>query len=567
MRSIRQPFVVAQPTGARIKTRLRLSAADEAVVWAVGEHLGRLAGTDLAWRCRLGAAPDQRALRKRMLTGRSSSRWAGSITRTSNDQWQRGLANLTDRRIALRRVCRAIGLRLAVPVGQRQGRVRGYASRAERFAKQGRLQRLRAELAEVEGRLASGRVSVCRGGRRLTKLRHAVVGDRYGNPASRKGGGNTDVTDTEWWARRQAQRLFLTADGEADKAWGNETIRVHPDEGWLELRLPNPLAHLSNTPGRAATYRLACPVAFTHRGDEWAAQAASGAVRYDISLDPARDRWYLHASWRLRAVTPPDLKELRQARALGIDLNVDHLDAWVLDASGNPVGPPQTIPLLLDGLPATTRDGHLRAAITSVLLLANASGCRSLMVEDLDFADARQSGRETLGRGRRGKRFRRSISGIPTRRFRTLLVGMAANHGLSVVAVDPGWTSVWGRRHWQAPLNQSTKRSVTVSGHHAAAVVIGRRGLGLGARRRPGVPDHDRRIVVGELPARPDHQRSGREGPGPPGGQRAADHPHKTRPAERDRSGDQVVQDRSGPPEQGKLLLTFQERSRQTAHA
>jgi hypothetical protein len=68
MRSIAEPFIAAQPTGARIRTRLRLSAWDEAVVRMVGEHLGRLAGQDLAARCRLGVGDDQRAARKRALT-------------------------------------------------------------------------------------------------------------------------------------------------------------------------------------------------------------------------------------------------------------------------------------------------------------------------------------------------------------------------------------------------------------------------------------------------------------------------------------------------------------------
>src|SRR6266545_2329507 len=507
MRSINGPFVVARLAGARISTRLRLTTADEAVVRAVGEQLGRLAGADLAWRCRLGVGKDQRAVRKRGLTGTSSSRWAGSITRTSNDQWQRAWGNLADRTIGLRRAAHTIRSRLAVPVGRTQGRVRGYASGAERLA----------------------------------KLRQAV--------------NKAEVTEAQWRARWRAERLFLVADGEAAKRWGNETIRVHPDERWLELRLPTPLAHLSNTPGRAATYRLSCAVAFTHRGSEWAAQAATGAVRYDITFDPARGRWYLDASWRISLVTPPSLEDLRQARALGVDLNADHLGCWVLDPSGNPIGPPHTIPLHLNGLPASTRNGYLREAISTLLGLATASGCQSLVVENLNFVDARQTGRETLGRGRCGKAFRRTVSGIPTRAFRDLLVGMAANHHLWVIAVDPGWTSKWGRRYWQAPLNQATKPSVTVSGHHAAAVVIGRRGLGLGARRRPGVPGHARRIVAGELPARPDHQRPGREGPGPPGGQRAAAAPRKTRLAERAGLGDQVVQDRSGPPGQDPLLL------------
>lgn len=40
----------------------------------------------------------------------------------------------------------------------------------------------------------------------------------------------------------------------------------------------------------------------------------------------------------------PSLGELRQQRALAMDLNADHLDGWALDAAGNPLGPPHTIP-------------------------------------------------------------------------------------------------------------------------------------------------------------------------------------------------------------------------------
>jgi hypothetical protein len=162
MRRLAVPFVVAAPSGARICTRLRPTPEDEQVLWAVGVWLGGLAGQDLAVRCRLGRGDDERAGRKKALTAATSSRWAGSITRTSNDQWERGRRNLLDARVGLRRACRRIRSRLAVPVGGRHGRVRGYASRAERFAKQGRLQRLEARLARVEQRLAAGRVSVCR---------------------------------------------------------------------------------------------------------------------------------------------------------------------------------------------------------------------------------------------------------------------------------------------------------------------------------------------------------------------------------------------------------------------
>jgi hypothetical protein len=107
------------------------------------------------------------------------------------------------------------------------------------------------------------------------------------------------------------------------QAWGNETIRWNPDEGWLEIKLPAPLAPLANRPhGR---YRLSCPVEFSYRGDEVAAQAATGAIRYDISHDPARDRWYLDASWKAAPVPAPSLDDLRQAPVLAVDVNHGHL--------------------------------------------------------------------------------------------------------------------------------------------------------------------------------------------------------------------------------------------------
>jgi hypothetical protein len=55
----------------------------------------------------------------------------------------------------------------------------------------------------------------------------------------------------------------------------------------------------------------------------------------------------------------------------------------------------------------------------------------------------RLAGQDLAARGKHGKRFRSTVSGMPTRRFRDLLVGMAANYGLWIIAVEPAWTSVW----------------------------------------------------------------------------------------------------------------------------
>jgi hypothetical protein len=509
MRSITASYVVAPPAGARVHTRLWPSRQDAAVLAMVGEHLGGLAGNDLARRCAVGLDADGRADRKRTLTAASSSRWAGAITRTSNDQWQRTRLNLLDVRASLGRAIRVIQRRLMVPVGGRRGGTRGYATRQERWAKQQRLQHLQARLARVEQQLADGRVSVCRGGCRLARARHHL-----------KAAG---LTESQWRARWAVERLFLTADGDAEYPLGNGTIMVHPEAGWLELKLPAPLAHLANAPhGR---YRLGCPVRFNHRADEWAAQVASGAVRYDIGFLPDRARWYLAASWTRPASRAITVQQAVAGGLLAVDLNAGHLACWQIDCDGNPVGVGIDIPLILDGLPASTRDGRVRTAISTLLKLARQRGCTAIGIENLDFADTRQVGRETLGRGRRGKRFRRVVGGIPTRQFRDRLTQMAANRGIAVVAVDPGWTSKWGAAYWQQPL-QARNPTRTITRHHAACVVLGRRALGLRARRRPGVPTPHRRMEAAPMGAGVASYRPGRA----QGRVRAGHDPPATRP-------------------------------------
>jgi hypothetical protein len=543
LREVRPSFAVAGPPGARVRTRLRLSAQDEAVLQAAGRHLGSLASADLAARCAEGRldAHGRAASRKRTLTAASSSRWAGAITRTTEDQWQLSWRNLHAEKASLRARIRAIQTRLAVPAGQTAGRVRGYPTQADRHAKQARLQVLTARQAAAGQRITRGQVSVTRGGRRL--LRNRANLDAAG------------TTQAQWRAQWDAARLFLTADGEKDKAWGNETIRFHPDQGWLEVKLPRPLGHLANRPhGR---YRLDCPVTFPYRGDAVAAQAATGAIRYDISLDPARQRWYLDASWRLPPRPAPSLEELRARPVLGVDLNCGHLAAWVITPDGNPTGPPVTIPLDLDHLPASQRDGRLRAAITTVIGIARDYGCAAVAVEDLDFAGARELGREHAGRrpsrGRRGRAWRRMIAGLPTGKFRDRLTQMTANAGLHVIAVDPAYTSRWAAEHWLGPLRDQDQ---VTTGHHAAAVVIGRRAHGHRARRRAGKTGRGQRTAGRRAtPRAPQPRQRKRNGRPPQARRQPPPGWRKTVTATGTSPPDQAAQDRSGPPTEPILTI------------
>jgi len=550
LRPVAVPFVAAAPGGVRVRTRLRLSPEDEAVLRAVGVHLGSLAGKDLAARCaegRLDAAGRARSrmVRKRALTSESSSRWAGAITRTSEDLYRLAEQNLRADKTSLQARIRRIEARLAIQVGSKSGGMLGYATPAERHAKAVRLQSLKARLSRAERRMEAGTVSVVRGGKALLRQRSNLA--------------QAGLTEAQWRQEWESARLFLTADGEKDAAYGNETIRWYPGAGWLELKLPAPLAHLANRPhGR---YRLSASVEFAYRGDEVAAQAASGAVRYDISYDPVRGRWYVDASWKVAPAPARSLDELRTSPVVAVDVNHGHLAAAVIAADGNVLGTPTTIPLCLAGLSAVIRDGRLRDVISALIATAKARGASAIVIEDLDFAQARAEGREWVSnrpsRGRRGKVFRRAIFGIPAGRFRDRLVQMAANAGLSVIVVDPAYTSRWGVEHWLVSLREHHPKA---TGHHAAAVVIGRRGLGHRARRhatgnRPAPEEAARPAqsrarttpTARPAPRKPSAPRGPRQPPGVKTGR-----PHRTA------AGNQAAHDRSEPPTSLDYVLLAQ---------
>ena len=188
-----------------------------------------------------------------------------------------------------------------------------------------------ARMSDTEQRLATGRLSIVAGGKRLARKRHNLE--------------EAELSLEEWRYQWNAKRMFIAADGETGKAFGNETIRVTPHRGddcMVTIRLPAPLSHLSNTPGRTPTYRLSTPIRWQHLAGEWNRQAsADRAVGYAIRYNADRGRWYVTASWSQPPKESPTVEEAaKSGRCLAIDLNSGHIDARVLDVHGNPVGRP-----------------------------------------------------------------------------------------------------------------------------------------------------------------------------------------------------------------------------------
>ncbi|MBC2908353.1 transposase, partial [Streptomyces sp. PSKA01] len=302
---------------------------DERVLRLVGDLLGSLACRDLKARCAAGLEHDSKqwAQRKQALTRESSSRWAGSITKATHDQWALARRGQLAHVQSLQAGIATIERRLSLPVGDKGSKQApgGYRSPRVWHAKRRRLGVLEDRLQQVRADREAGVVRVVRGGKRLLNTRHHLEA--------------AGLTEEQWRHRWQAGRRFLAADGELGKRFGNETIRV-TDDGEVSIKLPAPLAHLANAPhGR---YVLTAKVSFAHRGEQWADRVgANRAVAYRIHEDTGRGRWYLTASWTIPPVPTVPLQAARTQGLIGVDTNADHLAAWRLDAHGNPTGHPR----------------------------------------------------------------------------------------------------------------------------------------------------------------------------------------------------------------------------------
>ncbi|MER5357588.1 IS200/IS605 family accessory protein TnpB-related protein [Streptomyces sp. NPDC002785] len=523
LRELTASFVVPGPAGVAIRDRLKhLTPHDEEVLRSVGEHQGALASRDLKARCvdGPGHSADTWASRKRDLTPLSSSRIAGAITKATHDQWALARRGQAAHIRNLAAGIKTLRHRLSLPVGERGTKhaAGGYRSRSEWFHKSRRLAVLEARHAAVAADWQAGRVRVVRGGKRLLNTRHHLT--------------KAQLTEGQWRERWEAERWFIAADGESGKRFGNETIRVTPD-GEVSIRLPAPLAHLANTGhGR---YTLHATVAFAHRGAEWADRiAANRAVAYRIHLDTERGRWYLTASWQRPVVQTIPLETARARGMVGVDTNADHFAAYHLDRHGNPIGDPHRFPYDLSGT-ASHRDAQIRHALTRLINWANRVGVAAIGIEDLDFTTEKT--REKHGRR---KRFRQLISGIPTGKLKARLVSMAAEQGLSIVAVDPAYTSLWGAQHWQKPLATPKRK---MSRHDAAGIAIGRRALGHPVRRRTAPPPHDQSDRAGHRTAQAERGDRGREGTRPPSTDRPPGGPSPRGKRKREPSASKTVRD------------------------
>ena len=362
--------------------------------------------------------------------------------------------------------------------------------RAELHQKRRRPAGLQHRLMTLESDVASGRVRLCFGSKRLWRKQHHLKANGYGS-------------HEEWlrdWRDARSDEFFVL--GSRDETAGCQLcVTSIAGDGLLtlKLRLPDCLA------GGYGKYLTIAGVYFAY-GHEQALAALQSNAEYArhrrqhgekaaratnlgqaVSYRFKRDG----KGWRVFVTTGmmdiPVVTE-RSLGVIGVDLNADHLAIAETDASGNFINA-FSVPLVTYGKATHRAEAIIGDAVASVVDYARKAG-KPIVIEKLDF---RQKKAALEGESRRYSRMLSSFSYGKTKAY---FISRAYREGVEINQVNPAYSSVIGRAKFMERYGLSV--------HQAAALVLARRLLGCSERvpRRRVCPVGNGVQVAFTVPAR-----------------------------------------------------------------
>lgn len=160
---------------------------------------------------------------------------------------------------------------------------------------------------------------------------------------------------------------------------------------------------------------------------------------------------------------------------IGVDINIDHLAIMETDQDGNPIHG-FDIPLKLDGLSSNARKNLISHAVLELVKYAKEKG-KDIVVEELNFTKKKRE----LGI-LYGPAYARMLSSFSYKAILNRIEASSYYRGVQVHSENPAYSSLIGRFKFSQRYGLST--------HQAAALVIGRRYLGLSERLPKSIRDY-----------------------------------------------------------------------------
>ncbi|MEZ9903920.1 IS200/IS605 family accessory protein TnpB-related protein [Vibrio breoganii] len=290
-------------------------------------------------------------------------------------------------------------------------------------------------------KLKSGDMSFCFGGKTLLRERNELE----------------SPTEIAQWKKRwhDARHDEFVLVGSSDESWGNMNCQVIPqDDGSLTAHLTMP-PKLEQIFGKHQKFTV--PLRYYY--DDVLGALAGRKTPLTYRFKRKDGAWYVYISFRLDA---PDVITWRSNGALGVDVNADHLAVTLTTGDGNYHGS-WTMPLALRGKTTAQRNDIIGNAVKKCTEIALENGV-PVVIEDLDFTKKKRALDKTFPEQAR------MLSALAYGKIKQCFISRCARFGIELIKVNPAYTSQLGEYKYQDRYG--------LSRHHAAAMVIARRGLG-----------------------------------------------------------------------------------------
>ena len=356
--------------------------------------------------------------------------------------------------------------------------------------KRRRLVNLRQRLVALEADIASDRVRLCFGSKRLWRKQHHLEANGYGS-------------HQEWldhWRDARSGEFFVL--GSRDETAGCQLcVASLADDGSLTLRLRLPDCLV----GQHGKYLVIGGVRFAYGHEQVLAALESNveyaAIKRQYGEKTARATALGQAisyrfkrdakGWRVFATTEMmDVVGVTDQRrgAIGVDVNADHLAVAETDASGNCVQA-WRVPLVTYGKSRHQAEALIGDAVASAVEYAWEVS-KPIVIERLDFRR-----KKSLLEGE-SRRYSRMLSSFSYGKIKAYFLSRGYRQGVEIHQVNPAYSSVIGRVKFME------RYGLTV--HQAAALVLARRLLGCSERipRRRVCPASNGGHVAFTVPAR-----------------------------------------------------------------
>jgi IS605 OrfB family transposase len=292
-------------------------------------------------------------------------------------------------------------------------------------------------------------VRICFGSKKLFRAQFALEDNGY---------NSHDEWLKDWQAARNNQFFGIGSKDETAGCQGCVATVVEDGSISLRLRVPNEAGQ---------KHTVITGLRFAHGHD-----AIVAAIGRNLSKD--KQDWQAISyrflkdakGWRVFvSVSLPEVKRHSEKRlgVIGVDINEDFLAVTETDRYGNPVAT-WTIPCCTYGKSSEQSRAIIGKAMNKLMAIATPRH-KPLALEELNFSKKKALLENS------SPKYARMLSSFAYTQIQTVIRSRAFDMGIEVLDVNPAYTSVIGEYKFA--------KKYGLSVHHAAALVIGRRTLGL----------------------------------------------------------------------------------------